>query len=297
MQYLTSFYKSPNYIYKNSQKYAKMIYSGAAISSRLFPNFKLFMDADSMENLFNGLETPTFDIVPAPIQDKSLDFFWAYSKILSNLEVKGPFCNIDSDLFIWDKDAIKDGYDFFFYSKDEPNSKDSDFVNPFYTVGYRILKNAGALPSILDGTFDNMSPNFPIYNFGITKCNNFEIYEYYYDILSEVLKKADKISKLVNERKHPLAYLGSSTSASTCVTTLLEQALLSKIIYDKNLSVSSLYPSYSHGQYFPVSKDDIKNVPATHLMHRKYSQDGQEEINALYSNIINGDFNLFKITY
>lgn len=296
MQYLSSFYKSPYYVYANPAKYAKMIYCGATISDNLFPNFKLVMDENSQATLFNGLEEAYFETTVAPTQDSSFDFFWAYSKILANMSVGGQFCNLDSDLFIWNKDVIRDDCDFFFYSLDIPRGNPA-FVNPFYEVGYRILKNADALPAILEGSFENKVFNFPIYNFGITKCNNFAAYEYYFDILSEVMKKSEKITELAKSNRHPLAHLGSSTTSYTCVTSLLEQILMSKVIHDKKLDVLTIYPSYSDGQYFPKSKEDIKNTPVTHLMHRKQTPKGLSEIEELYSNVVKGNFTLFKDSY
>lgn len=225
----------------------------------------IFVSSFLLNKHFNGDFSFYTDCV------KKYDFFFSLSKILSIEKTEGDFCYIDTDVLLYDKSVLETDCDFLFYSLDTT-------ISHHYSTGIKLLDFFDAIPlSLKDSKLD-----FQIYNTGIILCKKREVFNMYLKELYYSLELLDKYNDVITNRLFPEKSL---KDIKICITLVLEQLLLSKIVKDQNCSVGYIYEDIKKGDVFSYGNDEFKLNHLITLKHNKEILDKLKDIaNSLKSN-------------
>lgn len=267
MIYCSSILHNRNYAYSDIYKYLDMIKLHNLLCKKNFNNDHVFFSCKGTSDLLlkNGIKNSLID------DFVDHDFFWSYFKLYTSSLVKRPFCSIDIDCFVWNSDVLKnlDEYDFAFYSIDSPIGDTLSRHYRLYCRGINILREITSKDHF-DFYSHGKSFGFNSYNFGILLCNDIHVYNDYFNKLSAILSDIN------------IDLFRYSVPNCISVSIVLEQLLLSKIIFEKKSKVKCIYPSIKYGMRFPINKD--KDLPVTHLMSMKKNKNVMNFIKKIVEN-------------
>lgn len=194
---------------------------------------------------------------------KDFKYIWKWPKYFSCYNQTEPFCYFDNDIILYSLDPINSkSEDFIFFSEYfnysiNPSLLKSQYLNSF-SKGISVLKSINALPpSLKDVNFE--IPNYRIYNSSLFLCRNVSVYSQYIKEMTDSLKIFTENKFKIFESNPDSNFINSILIS---VSEIYDSLLLSKIVQDSGLSISSLYPNYNNAVGLP---NDKKNVYISHM--------------------------------